>query len=83
MTDDFLLCGNSAYIQAIGLISANSNRSDHRLEDRIIQQLGESKQACVSIIELIEERLQDIESENSDFSAIVEQEREVSNIALR
>lgn len=48
-----------------------------------IELYGESKQACVSIIELIEERLQDIESENSDFSAIVEQEREVSNIALR
>lgn len=57
--------------------------SDHRLEDRLLQQLGESKQACVSIIELIEERLQDIEGETSDFSAIVEQERQVSNFALR
>lgn len=57
--------------------------SNHRLEDRLVQQLGESKQACVSIIELIEERLQDIEGENIDFSAIVEQERQVSNITLR
>ena len=31
--------------------------SDHQLEDQLIRQLGESKQACVSIIELIEERL--------------------------
>lgn len=54
--------------------------SDHRLEDRLVQQLGESKHACVSIIELIEERLQDIEGENSDFSAIVEQERQVSTL---
>ena len=57
--------------------------SDHQLEDRLVQQLGESKQACVSIIELIEERLQIIECENSDFSAIVEQERQVSNVAWR
>lgn len=57
--------------------------SDHQLDDQLIRQLGDSKQACVSIIELIEERLQDIEGENSDFSAIVEQERQVGNIASR
>ena len=62
---------------------AKETWSDHRLEDQLLQQLGESKQACLSIIEMIEERLQDIEGENSDFSAMVEQERQVSHIALR
>ena len=57
--------------------------SDRQLEDRLAQQLGESKQACVTIIELIEERLQDIEGENNEFCAILEQERQVKTIALR
>lgn len=51
--------------------------SNLHLESSLSQQLGESKQACVMIIELIEERLQDVESENIGFHAVLEHERMV------
>ena len=57
--------------------------SDCQLNDRLLEQLGESKQACVTIIELIEERLQDIDGENNKLCAMVEQERQVGIIAPR
>ena len=56
--------------------------SDRQLDLRLVEQLGESKQACVTKIGLIEEQLQDIESENEGFCSIVEQERQVRNIAI-
>ena len=57
--------------------------SDSQLNDRLLEQLGESKQACVTIIELIEGRLQDIDGENNNLCAMVEQERQVRFIAQR
>ncbi len=56
---------------------------DSQLENELLQQLGESKQACVTIIEMIEERLQDIEGENNEFCTIVDQERQVRTKAPR
>ena len=43
--------------------------SDCRLDAQLVQQLGESLKACVAIIELVEERLQDVEVENQEFGA--------------
>ena len=57
--------------------------SDCQLNDRLLEQLGESKQACIKIVELIEERLQDIEEENNKFGAVVKRERQVRSIAQR
>ena len=51
--------------------------SDAHLDSQLVQQLGESWKACVAIIELIEERLIDVEVENQGFGAIVEQELQV------
>ena len=48
-----------------------------------MQQLGESWQACTAIIEMIEERLLDVEVENEGFGAIVDQERQVLSILSR
>ncbi|KAL8712535.1 MAG: hypothetical protein Q9225_006933 [Loekoesia sp. 1 TL-2023] len=49
--------------------------SNPQLESSLSQQLGKSKQACIMIIELIEERLQDVEGENIGFHAVLEHER--------
>lgn len=57
--------------------------SNRQLDVGLAEQLGESKQACLTKIGLIEEQLQDIESENEEFCAIVEQERQVRTVALR
>lgn len=51
--------------------------SDYQLEEKIAQQLGESKQACVTLVELIEEQLRDIGDENDEFCTIADQERQV------
>ena len=51
--------------------------SDNYLDAQLVQQLGESWKACTEIIELIEERLLDIEDENQCFGSIVDQERQV------
>ena len=56
--------------------------SDSQLERRLVEHLGDSTQACVMKIELIEEQLRDINAENSGFCSIVEQERQVRTIAL-
>ena len=53
------------------------------LNDRLLENLGESKQACITVIELIEERLQEIDGENDRFCAMIEQECQVRAIALR
>ena len=52
------------------------------MNDRLLDQLGESKQACITVIELIEGRLQDINGENDRFCAMIEQERQVRTVAL-
>ena len=51
--------------------------SDAHLDSQLVQQLGESWKACVAIIELIEERLIDVEVENQGFGAIVDHELQV------
>ena len=53
--------------------------SDCHLDAQLVQQLGESLKACVAIIELVEERLQDVEVENQEFGAIVHQEQQVES----
>ena len=56
--------------------------SDPQLERRLVEHLGDSTQACLTKIELIEEQLRNINAENSGFCSIVEQERQVRTIAL-
>jgi hypothetical protein len=51
--------------------------ANRELEEQLAQQLGESRGACISAIELIEQRLQDIIGESQGFKSIVEQEKEV------
>lgn len=51
--------------------------SDCQLDDRLLEQLGDSKQACIKIVESVEERLQDIYGENNEFVAVVARERRV------
>lgn len=51
--------------------------SDGHLDAQLVQQLGESWEACAAIIELIEEQLLVVEIENRGFGAIVDQEQQV------
>lgn len=53
--------------------------SDRDLDAQLVRQLGESLNAYVAIIELVEERLQDVEVENEEFGAIVHQEQQVES----
>lgn len=46
-------------------------------EKLLIKQLGFSTEACIAVVELIEERLRDIEKESISFGAIVDQEYQV------
>ena len=61
--------------------------ANKKLDEQLAEQLGESLDACVAIIELIEQRLRDISGESRGFKSIVEQERKVFpssyNILLR
>lgn len=54
--------------------------TNRKLDDQLSQKLGESREACIAIIELIELQLQDIIGESQDFKSIVEQEKEVSSV---
>ena len=59
--------------------------ANKKLDKQLAQQLGESLEACIAIIELIEQRLLDISGESQRFKSIVEQEKDVfllSNIVL-
>lgn len=51
--------------------------SNKKLDKQLAQQLGESLEACIAIIELIEQRLLDIRGESQGFKSIVEQEKDV------
>lgn len=55
---------------------------DQNLEASLAQRLGKSKQACASLIELIEARLEAVETENSAFNAVVDGERKVKTCKL-
>ena len=51
--------------------------TNKKLDEQLAQQLGESLEACIAIIELIEQRLQDISGESQGFKSIVELEKDV------
>ena len=51
--------------------------SDIALEERLVQLLGESRSACISIIETIEERLRDIDTESQDLATAIDQDSQV------
>lgn len=57
----------------------HSSPSNPDIETRLSEQLGESKEACVAIINLIDERLQDIEKESQDLEAVVKQDQTVTS----
>lgn len=48
--------------------------TNKKLDEKLAQQLGESLEACTALIELIEQRLQDISGESEGLKSIVEQE---------
>ena len=52
------------------------------LETRLGKLLGESKEPCVSIIEMIHDKLSDIESESQQLGTTIEQERQVSSATM-
>lgn len=55
----------------------------HELEIRLGDLLGESKEPCVSIIEMIHDKLSAIESESQQLGTIIEQERQVSSATMK
>ena len=50
---------------------------NQRLDGLIVKQLGNSKEACVAAVKLIEEKLQDIDEEHQKFKVILDQEKQV------
>ena len=50
---------------------------NNQLDAQLSQQLGDSMNACINILELVETQLQDIDGENQHFTATVEEERKV------
>ena len=57
--------------------------SDERLEDDIGNVLGDSKDECVSIIEMMQEELQGIEAESQKLLATANQRPQVSMVNLK
>lgn len=55
---------------------------DAEMEKLLLEQLGSSREACITIIDLIDEGLRDIEKESRGFGAIVDQEYQVIALFL-
>lgn len=54
-----------------------------KLDEQLVQMLGESLQACITIIGRIEEQLQDLSKESKGFTSIIEQEKKVFFLPMR
>lgn len=48
--------------------------SDINLEEQLSQLLGDSRDGCVTTVEMIEERLRDIEGESQDLETTIDQD---------
>lgn len=59
----------------------NSSPSNSDIEIRLAEQLGESKEACGTIIRLIDERLREIEKESQDLEVAVNQDHTVTSLS--
>ena len=46
--------------------------SDMELEEQLTRLLGESKDACITTIDLIEDRLEDIDTESQDLATAID-----------
>ncbi|MCJ1426288.1 hypothetical protein MMC29_004191 [Sticta canariensis] len=53
---------------------------DAQTEELLVKQLGSSREACVAVIELIDERLRGIEKESRGFETIIDQEYRTRSI---
>ena len=53
-----------------------------RVEEQLVQLLGESREACVATIEMIEERLCEIEGESQELGHIIDHDRQVHSIVM-
>ncbi len=62
---------------ATGMLNASSHPlwSDPELEARIVQALGEQKNTCISLVELIKEQLQEIEAESQKIAELIDLEK--------
>lgn len=58
----------------------HSSPSNSDVETRLAEQFGESKEACGTIVSLIDERLRDIEKESQDLEAAVNQDQTVPSL---
>lgn len=67
-----------AHILAPQRHSSPSDSDNSDVEARLAEQLGDSKEACGTIICLIDERLRDIERESQDLEAAVNQDQTVT-----
>ena len=58
-------------------LSAHSGWSNRQLDCQLAKQLGDSMKACLAVIDMIKQHLQDIEEENQEFRAIVDEKKQV------
>lgn len=56
--------------------------SDVELEKDLCKLLGDSRETCITTIEMIEERLRYIECESRDIETTIDQDSQVSNCSL-
>lgn len=56
--------------------------TNRRLDEKLVQHLEKSLKACTTIIELIEQRLQDISKESESLKSIVEQKKKASFLPI-
>lgn len=63
-------------VDAVLSSSSSDEWPIQELDDQLSTQLGESRQAIIDAVELIEERLNDVEAENLRFSAQVDEEEQ-------
>ena len=80
-----LLGGSTDHDTAISMLKSASRRewNDDELEERIVQRLDESFEACTTIIGMVVERLGNVHAESSAFRSVVEDEIKVQKVHFR
>lgn len=79
-----LLEGIVDHDAAARIINCGSTLSnqDVKLEEQLVQLLGESKEACITTTEMIRQRLHDIQGESHELWSILDKDREVPTFPL-
>ena len=56
--------------------------SNKHIEERLVHLLGDSREGCVTIMQMIEEQLREVQAESQKLWSIIESERQVITVFL-